>query len=287
VNSIYASTACLAGGSDVLRVLGVYAGAGLKNIELGATHAYRDRLEPHLFRKYGSNLITHSYFPPPGRRIVVNLASQDAAILAQSRQQIKRSIDFCHALGIDYFSFHAGFRVEPDEDFKFQAKESVAPYEAAFETFVESVKEINAYAQQKRVRIAVENHGMPEKDLTHGENMTYLLCEAWEFARLWEAVPSQNLGMLLDMGHLKLASQSLRFDKEDFIDKVKEKVLSIHVHDNNGRADEHAEVTEKSWCLEVLRRSCFSNARVVTESRGLSIDRITAQVRLLEKALGK
>jgi sugar phosphate isomerase/epimerase len=285
VSRVYVSTACLAGGSDVFRVLDAYAAAGLRTVELGATLGYLDGMEPHLFKRYGFDFIVHSYFPPPRERIVVNLASQDAAVLDRSRRQIKGSIDFCHALGVDCFSFHAGFRVEPDENFTFKEDGSAVAYDVAFETLVESVKEINAYALSKGVRIAVENHGMPEKELTHGKNLTYMLCEAWEFERLWEAVPSNNIGMLLDLGHLKVASQSLGFDKEDFVDRVKERVLSVHVHDNNGRADEHREVTEKSWCLDVLRRGGFANARVVLESRGLSIDQILEQVRLLEKAL--
>lgn len=286
VSNVYISTACLAGGSDVFRVLDAYAAAGLKNVELGATLSYREGLETERFKSYSFNFIIHNYFPPPRERIIVNLASQDAAILQCSRQQIKRSIDFSYALGLDFFSVHAGFRIEPNEDFRFDLNGPVVPYEPAFDTFVESVKAINAYAQAKGIRIAIENHGMPERDLSQGRNLAYMLCEAWEFERLWSAVPSVNVGMLLDLGHLKVAAQSLCFDKEDFIDRVKKHVFSIHVHDNNGMADEHKEVVEGSWCLDVLGRGCFAGAKVVTESRGLSVNQIVAQVRLLEKALG-
>ncbi len=283
VNSVYASTACLAGRNDVLRVLDAYAKAGLKNVELGATHTFNDNLNPQLFRQYGFNLITHNYFPPPRQQIVINLASQDATILEQSQQQVKQSIDFCYKTGIDFFSFHPGFRIEPDENIKFKANASATPYETAFTTFVESLKEIDAYARGKGVRVAVENHTMPEKYISHDENLPYLFCEAWEFETLWKAVPSDNIGILLDLGHLKVASRSLGFDKEEFIDRVKDKVISIHVHDNNGRADQHREVTKDSWCLNALRKGCFPHAKVVTESRELSIDRIIAQVQLLEK----
>jgi sugar phosphate isomerase/epimerase len=287
VGRVYVSTACLAGGDDVLQTLDVYAQANLRNIELGATHSYRDGLEAQLLKKHDLNLILHSYFPPPCERIAVNLASQDAAILERSRKQINRSIDFCQVLGTDFFSFHSGFRVEPDEHYRFKANGSAAPYETAFATLVESVKEINSHAEAKGIRVAIENHGMPEEDLSRGENLTYLLCEAWEFERLWEAVLSDNVGMLLDLGHLKLASQSLGFDREEFMDRVKEKVFSIHVHDNNGRADEHREINEESWCLQVLRDRWFPGAKIVTESRGLTIDQILEQVRLLENSVGQ
>ena len=287
VSSVYISTACLAGGDDVLTTLDAYAQANLKNVELGATHSHRDDLEPQRLRKFGFNLIAHNYFPPPPERIAVNLASQDATVLERSRKQIKRSIDFCQVLGTGFFSFHSGFRVDPDDAYRLKANGSAAPYERAFATFVESVKEINGHAQEKGIRIAIENHGMPEKDLSRGENLTYLLCEASEFEKLWEAVPSDNVGMLLDLGHLKVASRSLGFDRDEFIDRVKEKVFSVHVHDNNGRADEHREINEESWCLKVLGSRCFPEVKIVTESRGLSMDQILEQVRLLEKALNQ
>lgn len=285
MSRIYVSTACLAGGNDVFRVLDAYDAAGLENVELGATLSYRDGLEPQLFKRYGFNFILHNYFPPPQEKIVVNLASQDATILQRSRQQIRRSIDFSYALGLDFFSVHAGFRIEPNENFRFEVNGPVVPYDLAFDTFVESVKEVNAYAQAKGIRIAIENHGMPECDLSLGRNLTYMLCEAWELERLWSAVPSDNIGMLLDIGHLKVASQSLDFDRENFIDRVKEKVLSIHVHDNNGKADEHKEIDEDSWCLKVLGRGYFSESKIVLESRGLSINRIVEQVRLLKRSI--
>lgn len=269
----------------MLHTLGAYAAAGLKNVELGATHSYLEGLEATVLKQFGLDFIVHSYFPPPREKFVVNLASQDDATLERSRKQIQRSIDFCQALGTDYFSFHSGFLVDPDEDFRFRAKGRAAPYERAFSTFMESLREIDSYAKQRGIRIAVENHGMPEQDLTDGKNMTYMFCEAWEFERLWETLPSRDIGMLLDLGHLKVAAQSLGFDREEFIDRVRRSVLSIHVHDNDGRADEHREVRDDSWCLDVLRRGGFSNARVVLESRGLAIDRIMVQVRLLQNAL--
>lgn len=286
MSRVYVSTACLAGGSDVFQVLDAYAAAGLKNVELGATLSYRDGLEPGLFKRYGFNFIIHNYFPPPRERVVVNLASQDADVLRRSRQQCKASVDFCRALDVDFFSVHAGFRIEPDDNFNFDLSGPVAPYEPSFDTFVASVKEIDAYAQAKGVRIAIENHGMPERDLSRGRNLAYMMCEAWEFERLWSAVPSANVGMLLDLGHLQVAAGSLGFDKEDFIDRVKGKVFSLHVHENNGRVDEHKEVGEGSWCFDVLGRGFFPGAKVVTESRGLSVERIVEQVRILEKALG-
>jgi len=90
--------------------------------------------------------------------------------------------------------------------------------------------------------------------------------------------------MMLDLGHLELASQSLgSIRKRSSIES--RQVLAVHVHENNGRADEHAESKRKPPVSGSSGQGCFSNAKVVTESRGLGIDRIAAQVRLLEKTL--
>jgi sugar phosphate isomerase/epimerase len=282
---VYVSTSCLANGSNVFDVLETYAKAGLRNIELGSPHKYISNLSPAKFARYGFNLIAHHYFPPPHEPLIVNLASYDAVILKRSKDQIKRSIAFCHSLGIKLFTFHAGFRADPTEKLEFIGQ-PVTPYETAFDTFVESVNEINRYAKGKGVRIAIENNVLSDYNVVEGQNPFLLLCKAEEFERVWERIPSANVGILLDLGHLKVTSHWLKFDRYEFIDRVEDRVFAIHVHENNGRMDEHRELGETSWCFEVTSRKYFTNLPVVLESSGLIIDQIGQQVSLIEKILG-
>ena len=141
---VYVSTSCLADGRNVFDVLEAYAEAGLRNVELGVVHQYVSDLSSTRFTRYGFNLICHHYFPAPSEPLIVNLASQDAVILKRSREQIRRSIAFCHSLGIKLFTFHAGFRADPDERFCFPRGQTVTPWATAFNTFVESVTEIDS-----------------------------------------------------------------------------------------------------------------------------------------------
>jgi len=283
--SVYVSTTCLAGGSNILDVLRTYAKAGLRYVELGASHKYTGGLSLTEFQQWGFSFIVHHYFPPPKKPLILNLASQNAAILAQSKEQIKRSIDFCHSVGVRLFSLHAGFRADPNDKLRFSHDQAVAPYGIAFNTFVESVREINSYAQEKGVRIAIENNVLSEYNVIDGQNPFLLLCKAEEFERLLERTPSINVGIVLDLGHLKVTSHWLGFDRYKFIDKVKDRVFAIHVHENNGRADQHRELDETSWCFEVIGRKCFSNLPIVLESTGLTIDKIIQQVSLVEEIL--
>lgn len=289
--SIYVSTSCLANASNVFEVLEAYAEAGLKNVELGSSPWHTGDLSPHKLKQYGFNFLCHHYFPPPEKPFIVNLASSNPMILQCGTEQIKRSIEFCHYMGIKLFSFHAGFRADPRANpngkFGFPRDKAVTPYETAFDTFVTSVKEINDYALERGISIAVENHVLSDYNVVNGKNPFLLLCEAEEFEKLWTRVPSNNVGILLDLGHLKSTSHWLKFDRYEFIERVKDRVFAIHVHENNGQVDKHMALDETSWCFEIIRRKCFHDIPVVLESFGLTLEQIIQQVSLVERMLGQ
>ena len=62
---------------------------------------------------FSNNFIVHNYFPPPKDAFVLNLASLDSAIHERSFQHIKSSIKLASQLKSPYYSFHAGFLVDP------------------------------------------------------------------------------------------------------------------------------------------------------------------------------
>ncbi|MBA7684778.1 endonuclease 4 [subsurface metagenome] len=295
--AIYVSTSCLINGDNVFDVLQSYARVNLEHVELGCSHRYIDDLAPAKFEPYDFTFIAHHYFPPPAEPFIVNLASPDPAVLSRSREHIKQAIDFCHSLGIKLFTFHAGidfpvliylpfhagFRADPAEKFRFPQDCPVAPYETAFTTFAESLDAINSHAQQRGIRIAIENNVLAEYNVIDGQNKFLLLCEAEEFDRLWERIASDNVGMVLDLGHLKVTSHWLNFDRYQFINRVKDRVFALHVHENDGQVDEHRELDENSWCLEVIGRNNFNRLPIVLESHKLTIGQIRQQVSLIEK----
>lgn len=281
---VYVSTSCLSNGDNVFKVLDTYAKVGLKNIELGSSHKFTENLSPTSFRRYGFNLLCHHYFPPSRSPLIINLASQNKSILKKSREQVKKSVDFCAALSIDLFSVHAGFRADPDksETFTFQGKKA-APYGRAFATFMESIKEINGYAEERRVRIAVENNVLAGYNMVGGQNPYLLLCQAGEFEDFFAGITSRNVGALLDLGHLNVTANSLGFDRYDFIKRVKVRVFALHVHENNGLVDEHKEVNKTGWYMDIIRN--FNGLPVVIESVNESVEQILKQVKLIEDIL--
>ena len=278
---IYVSTSCLKNGGNILDVLKVYKEAGFKNVELG--QSIYDVNLPNKIKQHDFNFIVHHHFPPPKKPYVVNLASQNATILKKSREQIKKSIEFCNRLDIGLFTFHAGFRADPSIKLEFKKSSPVASYEKALRTFIESVKEINIHAENNGVKIAIENNVLSEHNLVNGRNLFLLMCESTEFENLFREIPSDNIGALLDLGHLQVTSHWLKFDKYEFVDKLKDKVFLIHVHENNGKVDEHKGLDEKSWCLRIIGKKCFRKVPVSLESTNLDINEIIQNKKLLEQ----
>jgi len=281
--AIYVSTLCLKNDGDLSDILDAYSRNGIKNVELGPFQ--RPIPEEIEFKKYGFKYLVHHYFPPPLKPFIINLASQDEKILRLSKNQIKKSIDLCSKLGVELFSFHAGFRADPDLNYVFPKDNYITLYEKAFGTFVESVKEINNYAVNNGVRLAIENNVLSNNNLIKGKNELLLLCEAFEYEELWDKVRSNNLGVLLDLGHLKITSISLGFDRQGFIERVKDKIFALHIHDNDGKMDGHFRITDLSWCLDALRKYDFKNVPVILEMSNLTIEQIVQDVNFVRNTI--
>lgn len=255
---IYVSTSCLSGKYKFSQILDIYSKSGIKNVELGVCK--EPDIDLNILKKHDFNYTVHHYFPPPEEPFIINLASQDTQIHEKSIVQIKKSIDFCTEFNINFFSFHAGFRIDPDVNFKFEP-DNITEYETSFNTFKESVGEIADFAEKRKVKVAIENAALSEYNLIDGRNKLLLMCELWEFERLFSEIQSANLGILLDIGHLKLSSNLLKYDADEFISKLQDKILAVHVHENNGRVDEHRCIKEGDWSLSLIDKH-FKNSDI-------------------------
>lgn len=69
-----------------------------------------------------------------------------------------------------------------------------------------------------------------------------MMTQPKDFEEMLDLFP--DFGVLLDLGHLKIASRRLGFKMNDFIDVVKENVFGVHVHENDGKDDLHLEPME-------------------------------------------
>jgi len=219
MSEIYVSTSCLKGTGNLRKILEVYSAHGIENVELTGGLEYIKDLDCLLGHYSGTNFIIHNYFPPPREPFLMNLAAQDETVRGKSLAICKRAMDLCSRFGCRLYSFHPGFRVESalGPNFDLSGRRLV-PYKDAFRIFARSIEEISDYARSRGVPIALEN-------LEH-KNEAYMMTRPEEFARFQEIFP--EVGVLLDLGHLKIASRRLDFEAKDLLEAVKDRVLAVH-----------------------------------------------------------
>jgi sugar phosphate isomerase/epimerase len=267
---IYASTSCLRGYS-YSETLEEYERAGIDSVELGYC-PNKDLVLSDLVNQLQFNYISHNYFRPVSDEFIINLSSTDDEILKRSISYVRDGIDFCARHGISRYTFHSGFRVDPDEDLRFEAEE-VPPASYCMETFIDSLGEILPHAEKRNVSVAVENNVVEPRHVIDGEPVV-LLADDEEFERFLDRV---DVDVLLDIGHLKVASETLGFDRSSFLEAVASHVSNIHLHTNDGGTDAHQPVQVGDWAFKTWKR--FADDAVTTiEARFDNVENLKSHI---------
>ena len=281
---LYVSTSCLKHLS-ILKILESYEDNDFRRIELGSSHEYNPLVIKKV-KEMKAEFLIHNYFPPPKKSFIMNLASNNKSILKRSRELAKKAICLCSLLKCDLYSFHAGLRVDPvrlGERFTYK---KILSYEKAFSIFSDSVEMLAKYAKKFGVRVAIEPNVVSKFNLIDGKNKLLLICEEWEIKKLFEEIRYSNVGILLDLGHTKVTSYSLKFDKDKFVKNVKKHVFALHVSENNGKIDQHLPLKKNGWVLRTTKMFRNSNIPIVLESYFNSIEEMKKNLQLIERVLG-
>ena len=221
---------------------------GISAIELsGGAHSASQVANLMQLRKE-INFQVHNYFPPPCEPFVFNLASRNDDILALSAQHVRTSMRLALALGHPLYSFHAGFRLDPffTELGGRIERRKLASRATALQIFGEALLTLAKEAQREGIHLLVENNVVSPVNLrTFGED-PLLITEPGEIASFMQEMPP-NVGLLLDLGHLKVTAHTIGFDLVTAHAFVKPWVRAYHLSDNDSTADSNQPLTEDTW----------------------------------------
>jgi len=227
-----------------------------QNIELTGGCAH-DPLLLHKLVAYRAghpvNLLLHSYCPPPANHFVLNFADTGD----QTRSFIAESMRYVMALDVPYYSIHAGFRAD------FRADSQGLLHSQTDRTFsVEGIKENVAWFRQcwPVIPLALENV-YPN----NGNTSCAFMMSLDEIIELLETIP--DVFLLLDLGHLKVSANLLGFAFRDAAEllfrQFRERIIEIHLSENDACIDDHFPLTAESPQLALLRQW----APAITEQR--------------------
>lgn len=255
----------------------------IKNIGIELSGGANDEetvQELQLIHNLGIGLMLHNYFPPPKVPFVFNLASQRTDITNCSINLAKNAIRISSDLGSKYYAVHAGFLIDPvhTELGKPIAKKEVFESIAAIETFRKNIHELAIYAKKFGVKILVENNVLSSVNLKTYQSNFLLMVTPEEIFQMMDLL-NEDVGFLLDVGHLKVSGHSLDFDYMKALILLNERVIGYHLSDNEGIADDHLKFNKDSWFLGKLNK----NAQFATlEIHSQILEEIQSSINLLK-----
>jgi len=277
---IYASTNCLHHPKNIEKVLLEYQKGEIENVELGSVHAHFDT---KILKKFDFNFTIHNYFPPPKTPFNFNLASKNNTIRKKSSKLAKKAIDLCCDIESPLYTFHAGFTVDPPKLGKPLPRINVSDRDDAIEIFVDEVKKIVDYANNRGIKVAMEPNVVQKFNLVENRNDLCLFAEYQEIEKLFKILRETSLGLLVDLGHTAVTSHWLKFDKDEFVQKCGKYTFALHVSNNNGLQDQHRSLTQKCWAISKLKK--FKNNPIILETMNLSIEKIRQNINLVQNSI--
>lgn len=228
----------------------------IHHLELGSGVAYDpDAREKIISYSKKIKIILHNYAPAPREPFVLNLASPDKDISKKSKHIVENALEISAEIGSPIYAVHAGFAYHAEAALlgKGQTQLEHFPLSEARNIFLNNIVSLAQLAKRFGVKLLLENNALPFFNLINGQNLSYLLVSTEDSLDLLSACAELGVGLLLDVGHLKVSSNALRFDPIDFMAKIRYYIGAFHVSENSGKLDEHTPISDKSWFLGILK----------------------------------
>lgn len=229
-------------------------------------------------------IVLHNYFPVPKQPFVFNLASLDQQIIEASIQHAKKAIDITAAHNGRYYSFHAGYLLDPkaSELGKVIGKKQLNDREVGLRQFISNVNNLAEYAAAKEITLLVENNVISSKNFESFSCDPLLMTAAPETREIFSKVAS-NVRLLIDVAHLKVSAKTLGFDPVDYLKEFGDITAAYHISDNDGLEDSNQPFNEKSWFVEHIRKDLEYYSLEIYDLDPVVLE---SQYSLLENILG-
>jgi sugar phosphate isomerase/epimerase len=283
--NLYVSTTFLKDGSTIEEALNLCQKHDIINLELGSNHCYSPAFAS-IVSSFDLNYLVHNYFPIPKESFVLNLASSDERVLEKSIKHVKTAIDFCAEVGALLYTFHPGFLTDPQgpnqtsQNYDFQWDDSIinkVNHNMAYERMLKGIDTCVEYARQRKVKIAIETEGSYKK------RDHLLMQHPEEYTRLFKSFSPDELGINMNIGHLKLAAKAFDFTEIEFADLISDYIVAMELSHNDGMEDQHLPLIEEAWYWPIILDPRFSSSYKIMEFRDVSIQGIQDNIILYKK----
>lgn len=278
---IYLSS--LAFGTSDLRELISLSNRHELPLELSYTNHAKDvTAELRLLRQ---PFIFHNYFPRPSEDFTINLASTNTDIRVRAIEHCIEAIQLSDHFNVGFFAVHAGYRVDiPPSQLggKFES-DGLVDHARAMSLFKSSLEEILERTSVCRTVLLIENNVITEENITRRGENPVLMCDGADFLEMFDQMKeTRRLGVLIDVGHLKVASNTLSFDPVEMLKQCRTWIRGYHLSENDGKQDTNDLLRDDSWFWPYLGRGLDY---YTLEIRTTAIEEILTQMKLTQSLL--
>lgn len=218
------------GGVSTREALTIFWNAGIRYVELAigprpdtdSAQAIED------FRQQGMVYRAHHAFVCSARHYPFNLAQP------QDWKYFERLADYLASIGVTAYSVHGGNFCKTTERV------------LAYTTFVENIHRLHRVCLTRGIALGVETM-YPTLTNSTVEN---LLDNASELAQFCQDVPQVKI--VVDLAHLNIWRDKTEILLNEWLGLPPEKLLEIHISDNDGRQDIHSRITANTWWLSQI-----------------------------------
>lgn len=218
------------GGVSTRETLTLFWNAGIRHTELAigprpdvdAAQAIED------FRKLGMVYRAHHAFVWSARHHPFNLTQP------QDWDYFEKLAEYLASIGVTAYSVHGGNFCKTTERAK------------AYTTFVENIQYLHQLCLKRDIVLGVETM-YPTLPNSSVEN---LLDNASELAQFCQDVPQVKI--VVDLAHLNIWHDKTKILLNKWLGLSPEKLLEIHISDNDGRQDIHSRITDNTWWLSQI-----------------------------------
>lgn len=296
MNQIFVSSSCIKKPNTLREQLVFFQKNKIFNIELSGNLSslplFKIKYELKKYKKKGFKFLLHNYFPAPKKPIVLNFISKNLQTFKASKSIIKNAINISHSSMLDFYAFHPGYLSDADlnKDGYFIFKKKNFTRAEGLNIFIERFSKFYDLLnlEKKSCKIALENL-FPEPN----GHINSIMCtyEEIEEVLLSQKLKKKKIFLIIDLGHLAISSNFLNFDRIKFIEKILEKfedrILEVHISENDEKNDLHLGLKINSWQLEALRifKKKKKNLIYTLESRNCSIREIKNNIKMIKSAI--
>ncbi|MEM4576974.1 MAG: sugar phosphate isomerase/epimerase [Candidatus Nezhaarchaeales archaeon] len=202
---------------------------GFNNIEI--VDEWNHRLDSKKVRElnelkktYSLNYVVHAPFDG------INISTPQNALRAVALKLIEDSIRHAYEIDAKLVVIHSGF-ISPLDFLK---------PKVSWNLFLDSLKRLNKLANDLDIYVGVEN--MPS-------DVSAAIRSYKDAIRFMEEIHAlEMLGLTLDIGHTNTINT---YEARDYLLRVGDRILHLHLHDNDGKSDGHLAVGSGTvnWAL--------------------------------------